>query len=66
MRVKRGREQSNLFDILQHAQSVSHRASSLDRLAVIDWEGFRGLLEERLAYTDQSKGGRIPSRGVRF
>jgi hypothetical protein len=27
---------------------------------VIDWERFRPLLDERLAYGDQSKGGRIP------
>jgi hypothetical protein len=60
MRVKSGSEQSNLFDILKHAQSDSHRTSSLDRLAVIDWESFRPLLEARLAYDDQSKGGRIP------
>ena len=60
MRVKSGSEQSNLFDILKHAQSASHRTSRLDRLAVIDWESFCGLLEERLAYADQSKGGQIP------
>ena len=60
MRVKRGSDQSNLFDILKHSESASHRTSSLDRLAVIDWESFRPLLEERLAYGNQSKGGRIP------
>ena len=60
MRVKTGSDQSNLFDILSHVDTVSHRASSLDRLAVLDWESFRPLLEERLAYGNQSKGGRIP------
>lgn len=60
MRVKTGSSQSNLFDILKHADTASQRKSSLDRLAVIDWEAFRPLLEECLAYGDQSKGGRIP------
>ncbi|MBC2594616.1 IS5 family transposase [Ruficoccus amylovorans] len=60
MRVKTGSSQSNLFDILKHADSASQRKSSLDRLDVIDWETFRALLEERLSYGDQSKGGRIP------
>ncbi|MBC2595864.1 hypothetical protein H5P28_16490 [Ruficoccus amylovorans] len=60
MRVKTGSSQSNIFDILQHADTASQRKSSLDRLEVIGWEGFRPLLEERLAYGDQSQGGRIP------
>lgn len=60
MSVKTGRSQSNLFDILSHADTASQRKSSLDRLEVIDWETFRPLLEERLSYGDQSKGGRIP------
>ena len=60
MRVRRGSKQSNLFDILSHVDIASQRKSSLDRLSVIDWERFRPLLDERLAYGDQSKGGRIP------
>ena len=55
-----GSEQSNLFDILKHVESSSQRVSGLDRLSVIDWESFRSVLEEHLAYADQSKGGRIP------
>ncbi|WP_309400372.1 hypothetical protein [Cerasicoccus maritimus] len=63
MRVKTGSVQSNLFDILSHADTASQRKSSLDRLAVIDWDSFRPVLEEHLAYGDQKKaGGR---RGVR-
>jgi len=60
MRVKTGSSQSNLFDILSHVDTASQRKSSLDRLVVIDWESFRPVLEERLAYGDQKKGGRIP------
>lgn len=60
MRVKTGSEQSNLFDILGHAERMASRKSGLDRLRVIDWEGFRPVLMEHLAYEDQSKGGRPP------
>ena len=60
MRLKTGSAQSNLFDILSHEDTASQRKSSLDRLTVIDWESFRPVLEEHLAYGDQSKGGRIP------
>jgi IS5 family transposase len=60
MRVKTGSDQSNLFDILSHADTASQRKSSLDRLAVINWEAFRPVLEEHLAYGDQKKGGRTP------
>lgn len=44
MRVKTGSDQSNLFDILSHAEAASHRKSSLDRLGIIDWEAFRPVL----------------------
>lgn len=60
MRVKTGSSQSNLFDILAHADSASERKRGLDRLAVIDWESFRPLLLKHLAYGDQKKGGRVP------
>jgi IS5 family transposase len=60
MRVKTGSSQANLFDILAHADSASQRKSSLDRLAVIDWESFRPVLLKHLNYGDQSKGGRTP------
>lgn len=60
MRVKTGSEQSNIFDILAHVDTASKRKSSLDRLSVIDWEGFRPLLMEHLSYSDQARGGRRP------
>ena len=60
MHVKTGSGQSNLFDILKHADTASQRKRSLDRLEVIDWESFRPVLDKHLAYGDQSKGGRIP------
>jgi len=60
MRVKTGSDQSNLFDILSHADAASHRKSSLDRLSIINWESFRAVLESKLDYKDQSKGGRPP------
>ena len=60
MRVRTGSVQSNLFDILAHADGVAGRKSGLDRLSCIDWEIFREVLLERLAYKDQTKGGRVP------
>jgi IS5 family transposase len=60
MRVKTGSKQSNLFDILDHADSMTERKSGLDRLEVIDWEAFRPVLLKHLEYKAQSKGGRIP------
>lgn len=60
MRVRTGSEQSNLFDILAHADSSSARKTSLDRLAIIDWEAFRPTLLKHLDYGNQAKGGRPP------
>lgn len=60
MRVKTGSAQSNLFDILSHADSASGHKSGLDRLSIIDWEAFRPALLKRLGYGDQRKGGRTP------
>lgn len=58
--MKRGSGQSNLFDILAHADGSGQSKRGLDRLDVVDWEGFRPVLLERLAYGDQKKGGRPP------
>ncbi|GHC13796.1 hypothetical protein [Cerasicoccus arenae] len=63
MRVKTGSGQSNLFDILSHVDTASERKSGLDRLLVMDWESFRLVLEDHLAYGDQKKGD--DRRGVR-
>ena len=46
MRVKSDREQSNLFDILKHADSASLRNNSLDRLSIIGLERVPGMSHE--------------------
>ncbi|MGF1531084.1 MAG: transposase, partial [Puniceicoccaceae bacterium] len=39
---------------------MAARKSSLERLGIIGWEGFRSNLLKHLAYDDQSRGGRPP------
>ena len=61
MRTRKGKEQPDIFGILEHASSSQQRLTGLDRLdAAIDWEHFRPTLLERLQYSDQKKGGRAP------
>jgi len=60
MKTRKGREQGDLFGILGHAAKVATKPTGLDRLKVVDFELFRKVLEGRLNYGDQTKGGRIP------
>ncbi|MCP5535027.1 MAG: IS5 family transposase [Akkermansiaceae bacterium] len=53
----------NLFSAIEHQQAVAKREIGILKLRdIIDWEGFRPLLEELCGYAnrDWNKGGRPP------
>ena len=58
-------KQSGLFGLSDHLQRLSANGDPLEELArIVDFEGFRPILEGALAYSGESKGGRSsPDRG---
>jgi transposase, IS5 family len=57
--------QIGFFDLPDHLQRLSDAGDPLETLAqAIDFEAFRSLLEEALAYSDGAKGGRPPYDAV--
>ena len=61
MKRQKKNRQTDLFAYQERARELAGRRTALDKLAgAIDFEGFRGLLEERLDYRSGSQGGRPP------
>lgn len=61
MRYKKGKEQGGLFDYLERKDVLAKRKRGLDRLnAMVQWESFRPVLEERIKFTEKPKGGPRP------
>lgn len=59
MRTEKLTVQGNLFDFIDRAQAVAAMDRPLNRLdRVMDWEGFRPALVERLNMANSAKGGR--------
>ncbi len=58
-------KQLGFFDLPDHLQRILGAGDPLGEMArVIDFEAFRPLLEEALAYSDGAKGGRLPYDSV--
>ena len=54
-------KQSGLFSLSDHLKRLSANGDPLEELGrIVDFEGFRPILEHALAYADGSKGGRPP------
>ena len=54
-------KQAGLFGLSEHLKRLSAFGDPLEELGrVIDFEGFRPILEDALGYSDGSKGGRPP------
>lgn len=54
-------KQVGFFDLPDHLKRLSEAGDPLEEMArVIDFEAFRPLLEEELAYSEGAKGGRPP------
>ncbi len=54
-------KQSGLFGLSDHLKRLSAHGDPLEELGrIVDFEGFRPLLETALAYSDGKKGGRPP------
>ena len=54
-------KQAGLFGLSDHLKRLSAFGDPLEELGrVIDFEGFRPILEDALCYLDGSKGGRPP------
>ncbi len=54
-------KQSGLFGLSDHLKLLSANGDPLEELVrIVDFEGFRPLLETALAYSDGKKGGRPP------
>jgi transposase, IS5 family len=54
-------KQSGLFGLSDHLKRLSANGDPLEELGrIVDFEGFRPLLEAALAYSDGRKGGRPP------
>ncbi len=54
-------KQSGLFGLSDHLKRLSANGDPLEELGrIVDFEGFRPILEHALAYADGSKGGRPP------
>lgn len=61
MRTRKGKEQVDWVEILEHERSTMQRRTGLDRLnEAVNWEAFRPKLLELLKFSDQKKGGRAP------
>jgi len=58
-------KQSGLFGLSDHLKRLSANGDPLEELGrIVDFEGFRPLLEAALAYSDGKKGGRPPYDAV--
>jgi IS5 family transposase len=54
-------KQSGLFGLSDHLKRLSANGDPLEELGqIVDFEGFRMILENALAYADGAKGGRPP------
>ena len=54
-------KQAGLFGLSDHLKRLSANGDPLEELGrIVDFEGFRVILENALAYSDGSKGGRPP------
>ena len=54
-------KQAGLFGLSDHLKRLSANGDPLEELGrIVDFEGFRVILESALAYSDGSKGGRPP------
>jgi transposase, IS5 family len=54
-------KQAGLFGLSDHLKRLSANGDPLEALGrIVDFEGFRVILENALAYSDGSKGGRPP------
>ena len=53
--------QIGFFDLPDHLQRLSEAGDPLETMAqAVDFEAFRPVLDEALAYSDGAKGGRPP------
>ena len=53
--------QSGLFGLSDHLKRLSANGDPLEELGrIVDFEGFRPILNSALAYSDGMKGGRPP------
>ena len=54
-------KQAGLFGLSDHLKRLSANGDPLEELSrIVDFEGFRPILDNALAYSDGSKGGRPP------
>ncbi len=54
-------KQSGLFGLSDHLKRLSANGDPLEELGgIVDFEGFRPILNNALAYSDGAKGGRPP------
>ena len=54
-------KQSGLFGLSDHLKRLSANGDPLEQLGgIVDFEGFRPILDNALAYSDGAKGGRPP------
>ena len=61
MKYRKHSQDAGLFDYQARVEEPKRRATALDKLnATVDWELFRPVLDARMNYSDQSKGGRPP------
>ena len=61
MKYKKHNRDGGLFDYQERVEELKQRTTALDKLnETVDWELFRPVLEKRMNYSDQSKGGRPP------
>lgn len=61
MKYRKHNRDGGLFDYQERVEELKQRTTALDKLnATVDWELFRPVLEKRMNYSDQSKGGRPP------
>src|SRR5215207_8211845 len=57
--------QIGFFDLPEHLQRLSDAGDPLETMAqAVDFEAFRSVLDEALAYSDGAKGGRPPYDAV--
>ena len=54
-------KQAGLFGLSDHLKRLSANGDPLEELGrIVDFEGFRPILDNALAYSDGAKGGRPP------
>jgi IS5 family transposase len=61
MKYRKHNREAGLFDYQERLEQLAERSTALDQLnSTVDWESFRPVLEARMNYSDQSRGGRPP------